>query len=44
MVGIGTTSADYTLDVRGDTNIEGDLTIDGNTVPTIAMVIALGGF
>jgi len=43
MVGIGTTSPDYTLDVRGDTNIEGDLTVDGNTVPTLAMVIALGG-
>jgi hypothetical protein len=43
MVGIGTTSPNFTLDVRGDANIEGDLTIDGNTVPSLAMVIALGG-
>ena len=42
-LGIGTTSPDYTLDVRGDTNIDGKLTIKENTVPSLAMVIALGG-
>lgn len=42
-VGIGTTAPDYTLDVRGDTNIDGQLTIKENTVPSLAMVIALGG-
>ena len=44
MVGIGTTDPSYTLDVMGDTNIEGSLTINENTVPSLAMVIALGGF
>ena len=34
---------DYTLDVRGDANIDGNLTIKDNTVPSLAMVIALGG-
>lgn len=43
MVGIGTTNPLHTLDVRGDTNIEGNLTINNNTVPSLAMVIALGG-
>ena len=43
MVGIGTTNPLHTLDVRGDTNIEGSLTINNNTVPSLAMVIALGG-
>ena len=33
-VGIGTTSPDYTLDVRGDANIDGNLTIKDNTVPS----------
>ena len=42
-LGIGTTSPDYTLDVRGDTNIDGKLTIKDNTVPSLAVVIALGG-
>ena len=42
-LGIGTTSPDYTLDVRGDANIDGNLTIKENTVPSLAMVIALGG-
>ena len=43
MVGIGTTNPLYTLDVRGDTNIDGNLTVNNNTVPSLAMVIALGG-
>ena len=43
MVGIGTTNPLYTLDVRGDTNIDGGLTVQNNTVPSLAMVIALGG-
>ena len=42
-LGIGTTSPDFTLDVRGDSNIDGKLTVNNNTVPTLAMVIALGG-
>ena len=44
MVGIGTTNPLYTLDVRGNTNIDGILTLNNNTVPSLAMVIALGGF
>ena len=43
-VGIGTTSPDYTLEVVGDVNIEGDLKIEGSKVGTIAMIVALGGF
>ena len=43
MVGIGTTNPLYTLDVRGDTNIDGELTVNNNSVPSLAMVIALGG-
>tara|TARA_B100001939_G_scaffold36469_1_gene28380 strand:+ start:2397 stop:3815 length:1419 start_codon:yes stop_codon:yes gene_type:complete len=43
MVGIGTTNPLYTLDVRGDTNVDGNLTINNNTVPSLALVIALGG-
>ncbi len=43
MVGIGTTNPLYTLDVRGDTNIDGSLTVNNNSVPSLAMVIALGG-
>jgi len=43
LLGVGTTDPQYTLDVRGDTNIDGNLTINTNTVPTLAMVIALGG-
>lgn len=43
MVGIGTTNPLHTLDVRGDTNIEGNLTVNNNTIPSLAMVIALGG-
>ena len=43
-VGIGTTAPEYTLEVVGDTNIEGDLTIEGSRVGTIAYIIALGGF
>ena len=42
-VGIGTTNPQYTLDVRGNSNIDGNLTINNNTVPSLAMVIALGG-
>lgn len=42
-VGIGTTAPDYTLDVRGDANIDGRLTIRENTVPSLAVVLALGG-
>jgi len=43
-VGIGTIDPNYNLDVRGTANIEGDLTVNGNTVPSLAMVVALGGF
>jgi len=43
MVGIGTTNPLHTLDVRGDTNIVGNLTVNNNTIPSLAMVIALGG-
>ena len=43
-VGIGTTAPEFTLEVVGDTNIEGELTIDGSQVGTIAYIIALGGF
>lgn len=42
-VGIGTTSPNFTLDVRGDANIGGDLTVEGSQVGTIAMILALGG-
>ena len=44
-VGIGTDTLNpnYALEVKGDTNVEGNLTINENTVPTLAMVIALGG-
>lgn len=44
-VGIGTSTLNpnYALEVTGDTNVEGNLTINENTVPTLAMVIALGG-
>ena len=44
-VGIGTDTLNpnYALEVTGDTNVEGNLTINENTVPTLAMVIALGG-
>lgn len=44
MVGIGTTNPQFTLDVRGDTNIDGDLTVNGNQVSSLAMIVALGGF
>jgi hypothetical protein len=43
-VGIGTTDPNYNLDVRGTANVEGKLTVNENTVPSLAMVIALGGF
>ena len=44
-VGIGTTVPGFTLDVRGDTNVEGKLMVNEIEVPSsIAMVIALGGF
>ena len=44
-VGIGTTDpGKYTLEVKGDTNIDGDLNIEGSKVGTIAMIVALGGF
>ena len=43
-VGIGTTSPDYTLEVVGDANIQGELKIEGSKVGTIAMIVALGGF
>ncbi len=43
-VGIGTIDPNYNLDVRGTANIEGKLSVGGNTVPSLAMVIALGGF
>lgn len=44
-VGIGTDTLNpnFALEVTGDTNVEGNLTINENTVPTLAMVIALGG-
>ena len=42
-VGIGTTNPEYTLDVRGDTNISGKLTVNENSVPSLGIVIALGG-
>ena len=44
-VGIGTDTLNpnYALEVKGNTNVEGNLTINENTVPTLAMVIALGG-
>lgn len=44
--GIGTDVLNplYTLEVDGDTNIKGELQKNGNTVPSLAMVIALGGF
>ncbi len=44
-VGIGTSTLNpnYALEVTGDANVEGNLTINENTVPTLAMVIALGG-
>ena len=42
-VGIGTIDPNYNLDVRGTANVEGDLTVNGNTVPSLAMVVALGG-
>jgi len=44
LVGVGTTNPQFTLDVRGDTNIDGDLTVNGNQVGSLAMIIALGGF
>jgi hypothetical protein len=42
-VGIGTIDPNYNLDVRGTANVEGELTVNGNTVPSLAMVVALGG-
>lgn len=44
-VGIGTDTLNpnYALEVKGNTNVEGELTINENTVPSLAMVIALGG-
>ena len=44
-VGIGTTSlnSSYALEVKGNANVDGELTTNGNTVPSLAMVIALGG-
>lgn len=44
MVGIGTTDPSFTLDVRGDANVDGSLSVNGNSVPSLAMVVALGGF
>lgn len=49
-VGIGTTNPIHKLEVVGDTNLTGNLnitgitTINGNSVPSIGMVIALSGF
>jgi len=40
-VGIGTTAPELTLDVRGDANVSGNLTKDGNSVATIGIVVAL---
>ena len=44
-VGIGTDTLnpDYALEVKGNTNVDGQLTINQNTVPSLAMTIALGG-
>jgi len=42
-VGIGTIDPNYNLDVRGTANVEGTLTVNNNTVPSLAMVVALGG-
>ena len=43
MVGVGTTDPGKTLQVIGDTDIEGVLTLNGSSVPTVGLVIALGG-
>ena len=49
-VGIGTTNPVHKLEVLGDTNLTGNLnvvgitTINGHSVPSIGMVIALSGF
>lgn len=40
-VGIGTSLPDYTLDVRGDTNIVGDLVVQGNLSATGVSTLAL---
>jgi hypothetical protein len=42
-VGIGTTAPNYTLEVKGDTNIEGKLMVNENSIPSLGIVIALGG-
>jgi len=43
-VGIGTTNPTVALDVHGDVNVTGDITVGGNAIPSIAMIVALGGF
>ena len=43
MVGIGTTNPKLTLDVRGDVNFDGSVTYNSQPIPSIAMIVALGG-
>jgi len=45
-VAIGTDALNpsFALEVKGDVNIDGQLSSNSNTVPSLAMVIALGGF
>jgi len=43
MVGVGTTNPKFTLDVKGDTNIDGSVTVNGQPVASIGLIVALGG-
>ena len=43
MVGVGTTNPKFTLDVKGDVNIDGNITLNDQPIASIGLIVALGG-